>query len=312
LWLLPANIINPAMTGRGGSSSMVSSSLFVHVYSEVAKLCDFSMHTTHKNIVPYIGFCAPPRDPFCIVSAFVSPSTLYSRVQSLAKEGHTMSFAERVHVCTSVATALKVMHSHGIVHGSLSPMNVHIVSDKQEEHGHSLVQVSGYGVLSVLSSYQHGSNSRSLLDSVSNGSSSDGLPHFSALQVQEKSFLSFIAPEVLLPSLISSEPGMDAESDANSMNSSATEKCDIYSFGVLMLFMLFDGIIPFQHQTSEQFLSTVENRIKSHSKTILSLPPTLQCEFGYAKLLDKCLRIDPRKRPANMDAIITTLTSFLS
>jgi len=194
LWLLPANIINPIMTSRSGSSSMASSSLFAHVYSELAKLCDFSVHNPHKNIVPYIGFCSPPRDPFCIVSACVSPSTLYGRVQSLAKDGHNMSFAERVHVCTSVATALKVMHSHGIVHGSLSPMNVHIIPDRQEEHGHNLVQVSGYGILSILSSYNQSGRSPHGGSSRARGATSGGSPHFSAMQVQDQKFLCFIAP----------------------------------------------------------------------------------------------------------------------
>jgi len=83
----------------------------------------------------------------------VSPSTLYGRVQALAKEGHSMSFAERINVCISVGTALKVMHSNEIYHGGLSPMNVHIVGDKQNELGYNLVQVSAYGFFSVLSSY---------------------------------------------------------------------------------------------------------------------------------------------------------------
>ena len=321
LWLLPTNIINPLVSSRSGSSSSVaSSSLFMHVYSELARLCDFSVHTTHKGIVPYIGFCSPPRDPFCIVSAYVPPATLYNRVQSLAKEGHTMSFAERIHVCISVANVLKVMHSNGIVHGNLTPLSVHVLPDRTDEHGHSLVQVSGYGILSVLSSYQSSRTSHnSSSSSRSRVSAAESSPQFSALQFMDHKFLCFNAPEVLLPSLasvaaasIETDPDADTEaSTAMSVRSLATEKSDIYGFGVLMLFMLLDGVVPFEHQTTEQFIATVENRVKSHSKTVLSLSPTLQCEFGYAKLLDKCLRIDPSKRPSNMDAILSQLSSFV-
>jgi len=310
LWVLPANIINPVMDGLSGASS----SLSIHVYSQLSRLCDFSIHTVHRNILPYIGFCSSPHDPFCIVSECVPPVTLYSRVQNLAKEGLTMSFAERVHICSSVATALKTMHSHGIVHGSLSPSCIHLLPDRPDEHGHSLVQVSGYGILSVLSSYQ----SSSRKSHRHHASAADHSPQFTALQFMDRKFLSFSAPEVLLPSLASvaaasMEPESDAATEAStamSIGSIATEKSDIYSFGVMMLFMLLDGVIPFEHQTSEQFISTVENRVKSHSKTILSLAPTLQCEFGYAKLLDKCLRVDPSKRPPNMDAILGILNSF--
>ena len=255
-----------------------------HVRTELARLCGLGVRAPHPGLVPYLGLCVPPRDPLCLVAAYVPPAAaLCSRVAALARAGREMPLAERVSVCTQVAAALQHLHRHGVVHGSLTPAAVHVFSDRTDKHGSALCQLSAYGIEPALA-----------LLSSSSGSSDDDDEESEEDEEEEERFLCFQAPEMLLAS------------------ADATPQSDVYSLGVLMLYMLQRGAVPLARQSRAQLRATVAGGVQARAKTVVAVPPTLRCEYGYARLLTRCCRIDPARRPADMDAVLAQLHTLVT
>jgi len=43
--------------------------------------------------------------------------------------------------------------------------------------------------------------------------------------------------------------------------------------------------------------------LRCGAKYFLRVPPETKCEYGFAKILDKCLRIDASRRPSIGDVV---------
>ena len=136
------------------------------------------------------------------------------------------------------------------------------------EGGTLRCQLSGYGIAHV-AALCHSSDS----------SDRDG----------DGQFLCFSAPEVL----------EDAEN--------ATTQSDVYSLGVLMLFMLEGGAAVLAGLSRAQLWQAA-----AAGMAPVAIPPTLRCEYGYARLLAHCCRADPVRRPPDPAAIFAQLRALLS
>lgn len=261
---------------------------------EIVRLCTLSVRDPQPGLVQYLGLCSPPHDPLGIIAAYVPPDlTLSAHIAENTRVGREMSLVERVNVCTQVAAALQHLHRHDIVHGGLTPATVHMFPFRLNPHGLPYCCVSAYGIERILAICNQPTPS-GLTSSIISPALRTGAGG-SDSESEVAGFLCFSAPEVLR------EGG-----------TAATVKSDVYSFGALMLFMLLRGDMPLMHQTRSQFLQTVEDRCKAHRKRVLTVPRVLRCEYGYARLLERCCCIDPRDRPDSMDTVLSKLKSLLS
>lgn len=100
----------------------------------------------------------------------------------------------------------------------------------------------------------------------------------------------WMAPETILPTL----------------KTAYTEKCDVYSFGIVVWEIVAQGKLPFQEFANEQVMSVKERIVKQGLRPLI---PTT-CPEDLARLIFDCWNGDPTHRPA-FNQIIFVLEHML-
>jgi serine/threonine protein kinase len=155
---------------------------------------------SHPNVLPVYEFGEQFGYPYLITPLITSGS-----VAKLLKQQGRLTPEQTLSILKQVASGLDYAHSHGVVHGSLKPVNF-ILNDAQK------VQIAGFGLIRILEM---------------RGTGQSSLPYAHLLNVAG-TFLG--TPEYVAPEVVLGSP-LDA-------------RADIYALGIT-LFEMLSGKPPF-------------------------------------------------------------------
>eukprot|EP00271_Cylindrocystis_brebissonii_P004122 TRINITY_DN1559_c1_g2_i1.p1 TRINITY_DN1559_c1_g2~~TRINITY_DN1559_c1_g2_i1.p1 ORF type:complete len:1523 (-),score=240.55 TRINITY_DN1559_c1_g2_i1:536-5104(-) len=108
--------------------------------AEMQNLC----HVKHAHIVQILGWC-PSR--LCVVSEFLRGGSLTDCLTEPWSSDSPLSWAERLRVCSEMASALLYLHKRGIVHRNLKLENVLMDSENQSKLANMELAPLGFGML---------------------------------------------------------------------------------------------------------------------------------------------------------------------
>jgi serine/threonine protein kinase len=247
---------------------------------------DALMHIRHRNIVKLFGYCSAPQVSF-FVYEYMDRGRLASSLNN--KETATeLVWARRLNIIREVSHALSYMH-HGcfapIVHRDIKSSNILLDVEFR-------ACISDFGIAKVLD--VDASNCTRLAGT--KGYLAPG--NIISLRWSEKLILHVV--------LVKSNSPMFGHSEL-AYTTRVTEKCDVYSFGVLAL-VLFMGHHP------GDFLSSMANKITQLEDLLdirLPLPETKIASeiFKVVVVAVRCIEPDPSHRPTMQDVIKVFSTS---
>ncbi|KAM7476498.1 hypothetical protein LguiB_023741 [Lonicera macranthoides] len=216
---------------------------------------------SHPNIMHvFCGFTdEEKKECFLVMELMNRDLTGYIKEACFPKKKISFSLPVAVDLMLQIARGMEYLHSKKIYHGDLNPSNVLIKARSNSLDGYLHAKVAGFGLSSSIS------------------------PTLKASSNQNNGTLPFIwnPPEVLA----------EQEQMGSIGNLKYTEKCDVYSFGMIC-FQLLTGKVPFEdgHLQGDQMgrnIRTGERPLFPHNS-----PKYL------TNLTKKCWHSDPNQRPS--------------
>lgn len=253
---------------RKTDMSMSASAELRGFYRELLTLYE---HGNHPNIVRLMGISEDDRKVSLILELCEggSLSDLLRRNAESRASGDRpiVSFVKKLHILLDIALGMCHLHIRGLIHRDLKPENV-LLSDKESI---GMAKVADLGVAKA-----------NMQSSTSNLTMNVGTA-------------AYVAPEVLKGSaLATSSTGVNLYD----------ERCDVYSFGILMYSVLGDFVQPYGQRMSDiDIVSRMARDPASfrppHDET--EVPFIAECiensHRWYVDLMRQCWHVDPTQRP---------------
>ncbi|CDW59695.1 mitogen activated protein kinase kinase kinase [Trichuris trichiura] len=225
---------------------------------------------SHENIVRLHGICVDERGPTCLVTEYAECGCLYYRTSrnSLSPVEYTKTHALHWALqCAKGVSYLHAMEPKPIVHRDLKTPNLLLC-----RHG-TLLKICDFGTACDLQS----------------------------IMTNNKGSAAWMAPEVF-EGWLSKYDKCNALCDGgNSLGSKYDEKCDVYSWGII-LWELLARRIPFEEmaKSAYQIMWAVHNKER---------PPDIDdCPIELSKLMKRCWDANPLVRPAMFDVVDVVLS----
>lgn len=212
-------------------------------------------------IVEFVGFSI--RAPPSLLYEYVPNGNLHTY---LYKRGLEITGTEKTVIAIGIAYAMRVLHDHGIVHGDLTTWSV--LLDERMAPKIALSRASH----NIGDEFQLLGQNR---------------PNYAA---PEKLSLTSTRRESDVRATRSEVHMKGREPDPRAKENDPDLKGDVFSYGIL-LWELFTGIRPFHNMTSGQIRAFWDQKQTLDVKDDGGKP-------ALAKLIAKCMRRDPRTRPA--------------
>ncbi|CAH2058389.1 unnamed protein product [Thlaspi arvense] len=227
----------------------------------------------HPNIVRLRAYYYA-EDEKLLITDFIGNGSLYSALHGgTSSTRPPLSWAERLHIAQGTARGLMYIHEHSsrkYVHGNLKSSKV-LLDDELHPH------ISGFGLTRLVSGYPK------LADH--------------SLSIKMQSVDQTFATKLSDPQAAYLAPEARASSSCKS-----SQKCDVYSFGVILLELL-TGRLP-NDSIGEELVSILRKWHKEERLLAEILDPRL-LEQGFAdkqviatiRVALNCTELDPEMRP---------------
>jgi len=235
-------------------------------------VCSAADKDEGKHLARYIGYTTPNVDSVGLVC---EPFDMKSSLEQQMENGLSLTRTELLSLCKNIATGLQSLHERGFAHGRFSPAYVQVDGISRTK-----AKLFGYGLAHIMQK----------MKGISSQLEDDQL-------IQQKQWLDIRKPWFIAPEEVATGENW-------------TPASDVYGLGVMMVLLMTRRSTP-PIPESFDFSSHAQASIKRGEKHIVRVPPEVQFDYGFARIADKCCRVDPKRRPSISD-VVQALNNLLS
>lgn len=218
---------------------------------------------SHPNIMHILCGFTDEEEKECFLVMELMHRDLSTHIKETCgpKKRVPFSIPVAIDLLLQIARGMEYLHSKKIYHGELNPSNILIKPRPNATDGYLLAKISGFGLSTSI---------RSLTQSTPTDHNNGQLPYI------------WYAPEVL--------SGQEMEAGNNIKY---TEKCDVYSFG-MVCFEVLTGKVPFEDAHLQGDNLKMSRNIRAGERPLF---PSHSPKF-ITNLTKKCWHTDPAQRPS--------------